>query len=170
MSIRLNVYRYFLLFLSFYNPHRYRFMELYYKSSEKLNKDRTIPSRTETVVIFLPDIRCCVPTRVEWDTLIVNYKQKVENVVTKGQTISGGSGSNKGSSSNRKSTDSKSISGDTKDDVKKGSNVAIAAVPASEIIETKIEPTDDKGDVEGDAAKVKALHIHSIFFCLLLSI
>lgn len=136
-------------------------MELYYKSSEVIRRDRTIPSRTETVVIFLPDIRCCVPTRVEWDSLIVNYKHKVENLVTKGQTISSGSGSNKGASSNRKSTDTKSVSDDTKDDVKNASTVAVTVASTSEIADSKTEATDDKGDVEGDAAKVKALLIHS---------
>lgn len=85
-------------------------MELYYKAGEIIRKDRTIPARTETVVVFLPDIRCCVPTRVEWDSLIGDYKQKVENIVTdhEAKSLGSGSGSNKRSSSNRKSTDNKS--------------------------------------------------------------
>lgn len=84
-------------------------MELYYKNGEIVRKDRSVAARIETVVMFLPDIRCCVPTRVEWDALIGDYKQKAENIVTDndGKSLgSGGSGSNKRSVSNSKSTDS----------------------------------------------------------------
>ncbi|KAL9694754.1 hypothetical protein quinque_014039 [Culex quinquefasciatus] len=47
----------------------YRFVELYYRRSETYHKGRLIPARIETVVIFLPDIRSCQPTRPEWDEL-----------------------------------------------------------------------------------------------------
>lgn len=56
-------------------------MELYYRRSESIHKGRTIPARVETVVIYLPDVRSCLPTRIEWDGLSANYKQKMEEVI-----------------------------------------------------------------------------------------
>lgn len=67
----------FLLLIS----NRYRFVELYYRRSESIHKGRTIPARVETVVIYLPDVRSCLPTRIEWDGLSANYKQKMEEVI-----------------------------------------------------------------------------------------
>lgn len=58
---------------------RYRFVELYYRRSKA--KGRTIPGRVETVVIYLPDVRSCVPTRIEWDALHASYKTKMEFVI-----------------------------------------------------------------------------------------
>lgn len=37
-----------------------------------------IPARVETVVLFLPDVWSCVPTRIEWDSLHHSYKTKLE--------------------------------------------------------------------------------------------
>lgn len=67
----------FLLLIS----NRYRFVELYYRRSESIHKGRTIPARVETVVIYLPDVRSCLPTRIEWDGLSASYKQKMEEVI-----------------------------------------------------------------------------------------
>lgn len=54
-------------------------MELYYRRAESVRKGRTVPARTQTVVIFLPDVRSCLPTRVEWDELNLKYKQFLEH-------------------------------------------------------------------------------------------
>jgi hypothetical protein len=37
-----------------------------------------VPARVETVVLFLPDVWSCVPTRLEWDGLHLNYKKQLE--------------------------------------------------------------------------------------------
>lgn len=60
----------------------YRFVELYYRRSETYNRaGRLIPARIETVVIFLPDIRSCQPTRPEWDELHLSYKSHLERII-----------------------------------------------------------------------------------------
>ncbi|XP_031629279.1 cell division cycle and apoptosis regulator protein 1-like isoform X2 [Contarinia nasturtii] len=56
----------------------YRFVELYYTRPESVRKCRTVPARTQTVVIFLPDVRSCLPTRLEWDELSNKYKKHLE--------------------------------------------------------------------------------------------
>uniref|UniRef100_A0A1Q3F266 Putative cell division cycle and apoptosis regulator protein 1 n=1 Tax=Culex tarsalis TaxID=7177 RepID=A0A1Q3F266_CULTA len=60
----------------------YRFVELYYRRSETYDrKGRLVPARIETVVIFLPDIRSCQPTRPEWDELHLSYKSHLERII-----------------------------------------------------------------------------------------
>lgn len=54
-------------------------MELYYR-----RKGRNDSAKTQTVVIFLPDVRSCVPTRIEWDELNAKYKQHFETSMKKG--------------------------------------------------------------------------------------
>lgn len=54
---------------------RYRFVELYYRRSVSTHKGRQVPARVETVVIFLPDVWSCVPTRLEWDSLADGYRR-----------------------------------------------------------------------------------------------
>lgn len=56
---------------------RYRFVELYYTRAS-VRKGRTVPARRQTVVIFLPDVRSCLPTRLEWEELSVKYKKHLE--------------------------------------------------------------------------------------------
>ncbi|KAI4499751.1 hypothetical protein M0802_005007 [Mischocyttarus mexicanus] len=57
----------------------YRFLELYYRRAETTHKSgRVVPSRVETVILFLPDVWSCVPTRLEWDGLQFNYKKQLE--------------------------------------------------------------------------------------------
>ncbi|KAK0097267.1 hypothetical protein PV326_002719 [Microctonus aethiopoides] len=57
----------------------YRFLELYYRRAETTHKSgRVVPSRVETVILFLPDVWSCVPTRLEWDSLHVSYKKQLE--------------------------------------------------------------------------------------------
>ncbi len=53
-------------------------MEVYYHRSESVHKEKTIPARVETVVFFLPEVWNCVPTSLEWDTVIQEYKNLVE--------------------------------------------------------------------------------------------
>lgn len=53
-------------------------MELYYKRVESVRKGRVHPARTQTVVVFLPDVRSCLPTRFEWDELTLKYKKRLE--------------------------------------------------------------------------------------------
>lgn len=53
-------------------------MELYYRRVETVRKGRTIPARTQTVVIYLPDVRSCLPTRLEWDEICIKYKNHLE--------------------------------------------------------------------------------------------
>ncbi|XP_023715067.1 cell division cycle and apoptosis regulator protein 1 isoform X3 [Cryptotermes secundus] len=56
----------------------YRFLEIYYRRGESTHKGRVVPARVETVVLFLPDVWSCVPTRLEWDGLHLNYKKQLE--------------------------------------------------------------------------------------------
>ncbi|XP_023244872.1 cell division cycle and apoptosis regulator protein 1 isoform X2 [Copidosoma floridanum] len=57
----------------------YRFLELYYRRAETSHKSgRVVPSRVETVILFLPDVWRCVPTRLEWDSLQLGYKRQLE--------------------------------------------------------------------------------------------
>lgn len=73
------LYFFFLFFHMCCALHRYRFVELYYR-----RKGRNDPAKTQTVVIFLPDVRSCVPTRTEWDELNAKYKHHFETTVKKG--------------------------------------------------------------------------------------
>lgn len=57
---------------------RYRFVELYYRRGESTHKGKVVPARVETVVLFLPDIWSCVPTRLEWDQLHQSYRKHLE--------------------------------------------------------------------------------------------
>lgn len=60
---------------------RYRFVELYYRRAESTHKGKLIPARVETVVLFLPDVWSCLPTRLEWDNLQVVYKKQLDRIV-----------------------------------------------------------------------------------------
>lgn len=57
---------------------RYRFLEIYYRRSETTHKGKLVAARVETVVLFLPDVWSCVPTRLEWDGLHLNYKRQLD--------------------------------------------------------------------------------------------
>lgn len=56
-------------------------MELYYRRGESTHKGKVYPARVETVVLLLPDVWSCVPTRIEWDGLQHNYKMKLEQIL-----------------------------------------------------------------------------------------
>ncbi|KAG5877922.1 hypothetical protein JTB14_020960 [Gonioctena quinquepunctata] len=59
----------------------YRFVELYYRRTESTHKGKTIPARVETVVLFLPDVWNCLPTRLEWDGLHQSYRKQLERIL-----------------------------------------------------------------------------------------
>ncbi|XP_059611989.1 cell division cycle and apoptosis regulator protein 1-like isoform X2 [Phlebotomus argentipes] len=59
----------------------YRFVELYYRRGEVVQKGRIVPPRIETVVIFLPDVRSCIPTRLEWDALHGKYRHTLDRIL-----------------------------------------------------------------------------------------
>ncbi|XP_075217714.1 cell division cycle and apoptosis regulator protein 1-like isoform X2 [Lycorma delicatula] len=56
----------------------FRFLEIYYRRAETVHKGKTIPARVETVVLFLPDVWNCLPTRLEWDGLQGSYKKLLD--------------------------------------------------------------------------------------------
>ncbi|XP_055503293.1 cell division cycle and apoptosis regulator protein 1 isoform X2 [Leucoraja erinacea] len=55
----------------------YRFAEIRYHRPEEHHKGRTVPAHVEAVVIFLPDVWHCLPTRSEWEALSRGYKQQL---------------------------------------------------------------------------------------------
>ncbi|XP_067008402.2 cell division cycle and apoptosis regulator protein 1 isoform X2 [Anabrus simplex] len=68
----------------------YRFLEIYYRRGETTHKGRVVPARVETVVLFLPDVWSCVPTRLEWDGLHLNYKKQLERKLKADQDVANG--------------------------------------------------------------------------------
>ncbi|CAB0042517.1 unnamed protein product [Trichogramma brassicae] len=64
----------------------YRFLELYYRRSESSHhkSGKPLPSRVETVILFLPDVWRCVPTRLEWDSLNGSYRRQLERKLSRG--------------------------------------------------------------------------------------
>lgn len=67
---------------------RYRFLELYYRRAETTHKSgRVVPSRVETVILFLPDVWRCVPTRLEWDGLHLSYKKQLERKLLRAAAV-----------------------------------------------------------------------------------
>ncbi|RXM30670.1 Cell division cycle and apoptosis regulator protein 1 [Acipenser ruthenus] len=59
----------------------YRFAEIRYHRPEETHKGRTVPAHVETVVLFLPDVWHCLPTRSEWETLSRGYKQQLSETL-----------------------------------------------------------------------------------------
>lgn len=69
-------------------PLRYRFVELYYRRSEQNHARGGVTSaRVETVVIFLPDVRSCMPNRLEWETVSGNYKTALQTLLTNKSSV-----------------------------------------------------------------------------------
>jgi hypothetical protein len=67
---------------------RYRFLELYYRRAETTHKSgRVVPSRVETVILFLPDVWRCVPTKLEWDGLHLSYKKQLERKLMRAAAV-----------------------------------------------------------------------------------
>ncbi|XP_076250699.1 cell division cycle and apoptosis regulator protein 1-like [Rhynchophorus ferrugineus] len=67
----------------------YRFVELYYRRSETTHKGKPVPARLETVVIFLPDVWSCLPTRLEWEGLLQSYRKQMEKILKTGSCEEG---------------------------------------------------------------------------------
>ncbi|XP_011504659.1 PREDICTED: cell division cycle and apoptosis regulator protein 1-like [Ceratosolen solmsi marchali] len=66
----------------------YRFLELYYRRAETTHKSgRVVPSRVETVILFLPDVWRCVPTKLEWDGLHISYKKQLERKLLRAAAV-----------------------------------------------------------------------------------
>ncbi|XP_067879317.1 cell division cycle and apoptosis regulator protein 1-like isoform X2 [Heterodontus francisci] len=55
----------------------FRFAEIRYHQPGELREGRQLPARVETVVVFLPDVWHCLPTRLEWDALSLGYTQQL---------------------------------------------------------------------------------------------
>ncbi|KAF4532791.1 hypothetical protein B566_EDAN003573 [Ephemera danica] len=53
----------------------YRFLDIHYYRGESNHKGKVIPSRVETVVIFLPDVWGVMPTRLEWDEMHLTFEE-----------------------------------------------------------------------------------------------
>ncbi|XP_024152756.1 cell division cycle and apoptosis regulator protein 1 isoform X2 [Oryzias melastigma] len=55
----------------------YRFAEIRYHRPEETHKGRTVPAHVETVVLFLPDVWHCLPTRSEWEVLSRRLREQL---------------------------------------------------------------------------------------------
>lgn len=119
---------------------RYRFVELYYRRGESVRKGRTIPARTQTVVIFLPDVRSCLPIRAEWDELCVKYKNHLELKKQKnidGDEEVGGKSDGDNSSKESKTTKSTDIT------INDGNNTDIEMIDKSKKLELESHSVGD---------------------------
>lgn len=63
--------------MHFFLCNRYRFAEIRYHRPEETHKGRTVPAHVETVVLFLPDVWHCLPTRSEWEGLSRGLKEQL---------------------------------------------------------------------------------------------
>ena len=57
---------------------RYRFAEIRYYRAEEVRKGRTVPARVETVVLFLPDVWSCSPTRLDWQATVSRFQSELQ--------------------------------------------------------------------------------------------
>lgn len=136
-------------------------MELYYRRVESVRKGRTVPARTQTVVIYLPDVRSCMPTRIEWDDLNAKYKRHLDtllkpdaeggvpanNDVVKASQIDADSGANKCSSD----TGNETLTTDV--------DQAVPAEAEVATVEAAANVADEKLGTDSDVtANEKALH------------
>nr|CAH7723590.1 unnamed protein product [Callosobruchus chinensis] len=93
----------------------YRFVELYYRRGSGVeHKGKASSSRVETVVLFLPDIWSCLPTRLEWDNLQMSYRRRWEG-------LNGGGGDDAASDGAKKEDKDDNLSGGEENDEKKNS-------------------------------------------------
>ena len=128
--------------------HRYRFLELYYRRSESSHKSgKSLPSRVESVVLYLPDVWRCVPTRLEWDTLNASYKRQLERKLTRGNEHT--------------STDNQQQQQQQQPD-------STAVTPATSEVVNKENDTATSGAAEQKAlaAQLYTIHIIATFFIL----
>ncbi|XP_042200493.1 cell division cycle and apoptosis regulator protein 1 isoform X1 [Callorhinchus milii] len=57
----------------------FRFAEICYYQPEEHHDGRPLPAHVETSVVFLPDVWHCLPTRLEWESLTLAYKQQLSD-------------------------------------------------------------------------------------------
>lgn len=131
-----------------------------------MRKGRTIPARVETVVIYLPDVRSCVPTRLEWDDLNVSYRQKLDHVIKHPPvadvavtTAAGDSKKSPATASGAKITSSSLTGSSGSAAANVGGGVAGAGdgedVEAGDEEETSAEQTDDQADAAHEKAHIR---------------
>lgn len=70
-------------------------MEIYYRRSETVHKGKVVAARVETVVLYLPDVWNCLPTRLEWDGLHLNYKKQLDRKLSRVDQEDDGEGDEK---------------------------------------------------------------------------
>lgn len=149
---------------------RYRFVELYYRRVESVRKGRVIPARTQTVVIFLPDVRSCLPTRLEWDELSVKYKKHLEMKLQTGNSSSGRESMDTDKKSHSKLTeimnDDSNAEGEVADKSRKSEAVTATTVTndgdsddQKEAASSESKTSNSESNVASSAAAIsKALH------------
>lgn len=155
-------------------------MELYYRRSENVSKGRVIPARVETVVIYLPDVRSCVPTRLEWDDLNISYKQKLDYVIKQSETVgenSGSAGANEGDAASAttaaaatsslaagigKNSDQNLSTLKSSDKSASGNNSQAGTETAATAATTT--GTAGNNEAEADTSNEKAQHCFSLYF------
>lgn len=54
-----------------------------------------VAARVETVVLYLPDVWNCLPTRLEWDGLHLNYKKQLDRKLSRVDQEDDGEGDEK---------------------------------------------------------------------------
>lgn len=90
-------------------------MELYYRRES---------GRVQTVVVFMPDVRSCVPTADEWIALKGQYKMALQRVLDQNHNSSKASNSNvEPSSSSKKQSEEERKTLQTKDTKKEPAQI-----------------------------------------------
>lgn len=137
-------------------------MELHYR-----RKVRNDVAKTQTVVIFLPDVRSCVPTRIEWDEMNAKYKQHFVTTVKKG----GEDGDNNCGGGDDGDDDGSAENVDGATSKENGSSALGDAVHETSECDKPVTSDGDRGkiaDGESTASNQKALHSNCYFYFLLL--
>lgn len=136
---------------------RYRFLELYYHRRET--------GRVQTVVIYLPDIRSCLPTAEEWQTLRQQYKTTLEGVLDhQNHNSSKARNSNSTGSSNGESAAAKEEAMATRESPgeEKAAKSTVVDGAAPEAMETNAEEEVPVAEAEAGAVD-KAVTIMILF-------
>ena len=58
--------------------HRYRFAEIHYLRPETTHKGKQVAARVESVVVFMPDVWMCSPTRLDYTGLQAAYAKRLQ--------------------------------------------------------------------------------------------
>lgn len=112
-------------------------MELYYHRRET--------GRVNTVVVYMPDVRSCIPTAEEWLVLKGQYKMALQRVLDQNDNFS------KASNSNADSSDQKTPEKDTSDNAEKVIETPGVPVPEKEKAATIDAETEQGKEVAMDA-------------------